>query len=136
MTINKRFIEIIEHFEEGNRNSFCRRTGIKPTTLSGIVGARKSDPSAKILNCVLSVYPIDAMWFVTGRGEMLLKSSAPKKVARETPEQASCSACNEKDKIIQAQNSRINELENDKTWMQKHIELLSQEADTSKRNSA
>ncbi len=135
VSINKRFEVIIGQFEEGNKSAFCRKTGIKATTLSNIIGGRQTDPSSKILNSVVEAYPeLEALWLLSGRGNMLRGHATitTDNEINEPQNTEDCKLCIEKDKVIdiykeqlQSQKMRIENLEKDKTWLQKQVDLAS-----------
>lgn len=139
MSINKRFKEIIEYLEGGNKTAFCRNCGIKPTTLSSIVGARQSDPSAKLLNCVLNAYPdINALWLLTGRGGMLNGQALEnqKTSIEQTSKNVPCKECAGKDIIIKNLIEQVDDLREDKQDLKDQIKEMKDEPTPRKRNSA
>ena len=77
MSINERIQRLIDDFENGNQKAFSDKLGVAPSSLNGIVGARHSDPSSKILNRILEVYAnVNAEWLLMGR-EPIVKKSTP-----------------------------------------------------------
>lgn len=75
MSINERIQRLIDDFENGNQKAFSEKLGVAPSSLNGIVGARQSDPSSKILNSILEVYAnVNAEWLLMGREPMIKKS--------------------------------------------------------------
>lgn len=76
MSINERIQRLIDDFESGNQKAFSEKLGVAPSSLNGIVGARQSDPSSKILNRILDVYAnVNAEWLLMGREPMVKKSN-------------------------------------------------------------
>lgn len=72
MSINERIQRLIDDFENGNQKAFSDKLGVAPSSLNGIVGARQSDPSSKILNRILDVYAnVNAEWLLMGREPMI-----------------------------------------------------------------
>lgn len=117
MSINERIQRLIDDFENGNQKAFSEKLGVAPSSLNGIVGARQSDPSSKILNKILDVYAnVNAEWLLTGNDPMLRKDkpyqevSPPLDVVTEAGKKSTqqlCLLCQEKDKVIAAQQSQI-----------------------------
>lgn len=103
MEINQRISAIIDLMEKGKQNAFASKTGIPTTTLSGIVGVRQSDPSSKILNCILKGYPdVSPEWLLTGRGNNLRSLSGNEAILSEQPaDWSNCPICKEKEKRIE-----------------------------------
>lgn len=139
MSINKRFIDIVEHFEGGNKTSFCRNCGIKVTTLSSIVGTRQSDPSAKLLNCVINAYPeINALWLISGRGGMLNSQASKKEngITEQLSQDIACKECADKIIIIKNLLEQVSDLRADKLELKTQIEKLKEEPKFCKHRSA
>lgn len=68
MSINERIQRLIDDFENGSQKAFSEKLGVAPSSLNGIVGARQSDPSSKILNRILDVYAnVNAEWLLMGK---------------------------------------------------------------------
>jgi len=77
VSINERIQRLIADFENGNQKAFSTKLGIAASSLNGIVGARQSDPSSKILNRILDVYSnVNAEWLLMGR-EPMIKQGNP-----------------------------------------------------------
>ena len=74
-TINKRVIEIINHFNISG-NEFAKRIGIPQTTFSNIIN-RGSDIKASIIESISTQFgDISLDWLITGNGEMLKSSTS------------------------------------------------------------
>jgi phage repressor protein C with HTH and peptisase S24 domain len=72
VSINERIQRLVDDFENGNQKAFSDKLGVAPSSLNGIVGARQSDPSSKILNKILDVYAnVNAEWLLMGKEPML-----------------------------------------------------------------
>lgn len=73
MNINDRIKELIRILTNNKQNFFAEATGIKPSTLNGIVGTRESDISFSTLRKILDAYPtVSVHWLLYGTGEPLL----------------------------------------------------------------
>ena len=70
MDINGRINLIIEKRFQGNKSKFAKSIDVPPTTINNIVGARKSEPTANLIEKIVnSIEGISAYWLVTGFGE-------------------------------------------------------------------
>lgn len=110
-SINQRILEIIE-FYGITRYKLSQETGVSETVLLNI-SKGKNKPSVDILNKLLNKYKaIDANWLLTGEGEMLKGSpaTAPAPMPAQPPV-PSCPLCQEKEKVIQAQQQHIDTLQ-------------------------
>ena len=117
MSINERIQRLLDDFENGNQKAFSERLGVAPSSLNGIVGARQSDPSSKILNRILDVYAnVNAEWLLSGKGNMTgsdkpYKETEPPIDIVSDPKSkepsVGCWLCAEKDKVIAAQKAQI-----------------------------
>lgn len=70
--INKRLVDILQYFFDGNVSEMARKTGVLQPTLNNIVANRKSKPSADNLTKIVnSIELLNPEWLLTGEGEML-----------------------------------------------------------------
>ena len=73
-TINDRMQQIADHCCEGNKTAFAKKIGIAPTSISNYLGKqRASKPSADLLEKIVNSLEVDAMWLLTGKGNMIRK---------------------------------------------------------------
>ena len=73
--INKRLVDILEYFFDGNVSEMARKTGVLQPTLNNIVANRKSKPSADNLTKIAnSIESLNSEWLLTGEGEMIKKT--------------------------------------------------------------
>ncbi len=71
MTINERFVLIIEQSFRGNKSAFAAAIGVAPSVVDNIVGKRMGKPSYDVLAKTSAIAEINTDWLVLGRGEML-----------------------------------------------------------------
>ncbi|WP_297096457.1 hypothetical protein [uncultured Draconibacterium sp.] len=117
--------------------------------MSGIVGVRQSDPSSKILNCVLQAYPeLNIRWLLTGWGEMLEERASD--VGFQKLQTQECAECAHKDETVnnlkdlveslkqdkEDLRDRVKSLKADKQRLLDSIDSATGENSTGKRNSA
>ena len=70
--INKRLVDVLEYFFDGNVSEMARKTGVLQPTLNNIVANRKSKPSADNLTKIAnSIESLNSEWLLTGEGEMI-----------------------------------------------------------------
>lgn len=69
-TVNQRMLQIIEEKFNGNKAAFAKHIGIPPTSISNYFKQRPAIPSADILEKIVSTLDVNAMWILTGEGEM------------------------------------------------------------------
>ena len=73
MNINERIKELISLLADNQQNIFSETTGIKASTLNGIIGKRQSELSFKHLRKILDAYPkVNAQWLLYGIGSTLI----------------------------------------------------------------
>lgn len=73
-TINDRMQLIANVFFDGNKAAFAKCIGIAPTSISNYLGKqRASKPSSDLLEKIVNSLDVDAMWLLTGKGEMKRK---------------------------------------------------------------
>ncbi len=74
-TINDRMELIVNAYFDGNKSAFATAIGIAPTSITNYIGKkRKSKPSSDLLEKIVNSLDVDAMWLLTGRGNMKRKS--------------------------------------------------------------
>jgi transcriptional regulator with XRE-family HTH domain len=72
LSINERIVKLIKKLSNGNQKEFAKEVGVAATTISNIVGQRKSHPSYTLLNKIVTRYPeVNATWLLTGKGKPL-----------------------------------------------------------------
>ncbi len=70
-TINDRMEMIVNVDFGGNKTAFATAIGIAPTSITNYIGkTRKSRPSSDLLEKIVNSLDIDAMWLLTGKGNM------------------------------------------------------------------
>jgi len=73
MNINERIKKLISLLADNQQNIFSETTGIKASTLNGIIGKRQSELSFKHLRKILDAYPkVNAQWLLYGIGSTLI----------------------------------------------------------------
>lgn len=76
MTINERIVFLIDLLENGTQRAFAKKTGIHTSTLSGIIGSRKSEPSFSVLKRIIDSYSVVSLnWLINEIGEPIEKSN-------------------------------------------------------------
>lgn len=87
-TINDRMQQIADYFCEGNKAAFAKKIGIAPTSISNYLGKqRASKPSADLLEKIVNSLEVDAMWLLTGKGNMIRKEGTQDDKAMHTNEE-------------------------------------------------
>ena len=75
MTINNRIEKLIEHV--GNKSSFSRAIGVRPSVIQNITGQKQSKPGFLLIQKILTKFEnLSADWLILGKGEMW-KSANP-----------------------------------------------------------
>lgn len=75
-TINDRMQQIADVFCGGNKAAFAKAIGIAPTSITNYLGKqRASKPSSDLLEKIVNSLEVDAMWLLTGTGEMKRKTT-------------------------------------------------------------
>jgi len=70
-TINDRMQMIADKMFGGNKAAFAKAIGIAPTSITNYLGKqRASKPSSDLLQKIVNSLDIDAMWLLTGNGNM------------------------------------------------------------------
>lgn len=70
-TVNDRMQAITDLMFGGNKAAFAKAIGIAPTSITNYLGKqRASKPSADLLEKIVNSLDVDAMWLLTGKGEM------------------------------------------------------------------
>lgn len=70
-TINERMQMIADRMFSGNKAAFAKAIGIAPTSITNYLGKqRASKPSSDLLEKIVNSLDVDAMWLLTGTGEM------------------------------------------------------------------
>ena len=83
MSINNRIEKLIEHV--GNKSSFSRAIGVRPSVIQNITGQKQSKPGFILLQKILTKFEsLNADWLILGKGEMW-KPTNP--TAREAQDQ-------------------------------------------------
>ena len=74
-TINDRMQQIADVFYGGNKAAFAKAIGIAPTSITNYIGGKRaSKPSSDLLEKIVNSLDVDAMWLLTGKGEMKRQS--------------------------------------------------------------
>ncbi|MDU1906396.1 MAG: hypothetical protein E6772_16620 [Dysgonomonas sp.] len=77
MSINKRFVQIVNTLYSGKKSSFANAIGVNPSVIENIVGRRQGNPSFEVTQKVLIANAnINAEWLMTGRGSMVKDNSS------------------------------------------------------------
>jgi transcriptional regulator with XRE-family HTH domain len=77
INISDRIQYIINTQHNGTRARFAKSTGFSAQVIANIVSGRKTKPSFNVLNAILSTNDdINALWLLTGKGEMLKTNSS------------------------------------------------------------
>lgn len=114
-TINERIDLLIKQLKM-NKNSFSNHIGLSnSTTISNIIGGRKSFPSFDILEkIILSIDGINIEWLMIGKGQMFKEKSQIDtkniQIQEEQEKYYNCDNCKHKQQIINTQNQRIEDL--------------------------
>ena len=62
---------IADRMFSGNKAAFAKAIGIAPTSITNYLGKqRASKPSSDLLEKIVNSLDVDAMWLLTGTGEM------------------------------------------------------------------
>lgn len=73
-TINDRMQHIADVFFGGNKAAFAKAIGIVPTSITNYIGKqRASKPSSDLLGKIVNSLDVDAMWLLTGKGDLKRK---------------------------------------------------------------
>lgn len=112
-TINERIDLLIKQLKM-NKNSFSNHIGLSnSTTISNIIGGRKSFPSFDILEkIILSIDGINIEWLMIGKGEMFKPKNQTEtmNIKEYEEEYSTCKNCRHKQEIINSQKQRISDL--------------------------
>ena len=69
MNINDRIQYIVDEIFKGNKSQFAKKIGKSPTSVSNILGDRKSMPSADFLSCIVnSIDCVSPIWLLSDIG--------------------------------------------------------------------
>lgn len=67
MTINRRIEKLIEHV--GNKSSFSRAIGVRPSVIQNITGQKQSKPGFILIQKILTKFEdLNAEWLILGKG--------------------------------------------------------------------
>lgn len=73
-TINDRMQQIADVYYGGNKAAFAKAIGIAPTSITNYIGKqRASKPSSDLLEKIVNSLDVDAMWLLTGKGDLKRK---------------------------------------------------------------
>ena len=83
-SINQRILILIKDYATGNQTRFAEATGIKLTTLNGIIkGVAK--PSYTTIGSILKAYPeINHEWLLFGEGQILKNGYEKMNIVKKT----------------------------------------------------
>ena len=87
MTINERFIELINKLYSGNNAAFSKAVGVAPSVIQNVVGKRKGKPSYDVIEKICAFANINAEWLISGNGDMIVSNNAnvkPSPISSET----------------------------------------------------
>lgn len=80
-TINDRMQMIADNMFDGNKAAFAKAIGIAPTSITNYLGKKRaSKPSSDLLQKIVNSLDIDAMWLLTGDGEMCRSAKVSKQI--------------------------------------------------------
>lgn len=66
--------QIADVFFGGNKAAFAKAIGIAPTSITNYIGKqRASKPSSDLLEKIVNSLEVDAMWLLTGKGNLKRK---------------------------------------------------------------
>lgn len=91
-TINDRIQQVVDELFNGNKAAFAKAIGKAPTTVSNILGARKTTPSSDFVESIKhSIENINLLWLMTGVGDMLIPGDTLAQ-AQELKAECSCNS--------------------------------------------
>ncbi len=71
MSVNQRVNFLVQEVSNSSQTAFANLIGIKPGSVSDIVGGRLNKPSFDVLNKIAIAIPkVNVVWLLTGEGEM------------------------------------------------------------------
>lgn len=80
-TINDRMQMIADVMFDGNKAAFAKAIGIAPTSITNYLGKqRASRPSSDLLQKIVNSLDVDAMWLLTGQGELRRSATINNKI--------------------------------------------------------
>lgn len=80
-TINDRMQMIADIMFDGNKAAFAKAIGIAPTSITNYLGKqRASRPSSDLLQKIVNSLDVDAMWLLTGQGELRRSAAINNKI--------------------------------------------------------
>lgn len=80
-TINDRMQMIADVMFDGNKAAFAKAIGIAPTSITNYLGKqRASRPSSDLLQKIVNSLDVDAMWLLTGQGELRRSAAINNKI--------------------------------------------------------
>lgn len=80
-TINDRMQMIADMMFDGNKAAFAKAIGIAPTSITNYLGKqRASRPSSDLLQKIVNSLDVDAMWLLTGQGELRRSAAINNKI--------------------------------------------------------
>ena len=142
MTINRRIEKIIEHV--GNKSSFSRAIGVRPSVIQNITGQKQSKPGFILLQKILTKFEnLDAEWLILGKGTMWkpAKPNAKKiqdqqsALINKTTKQEVKKQTAILEKLIESQKREINTLTNYIARLEKELQKYENPNNNKKDNS-
>ncbi len=122
-TINQRIQIIVDERFGGNKSKLATLAEIKVSTLTNILGPRKTEPSYSVMAKIeKAVSGLDHNWFMYGMGEMM--TSAPPNIVKEPQQQYGADSIAFLISELQRKNEIIDRLEADNKAKQIRIDEL------------
>lgn len=70
-TINQRIEMLIKHFSNGKQGEFARKISVAQSNISSVVSGRSASPSYEMIQKIITTYPVNSDWLISGKGAML-----------------------------------------------------------------
>lgn len=74
-SISQRIALIVEHFAAGNNSLAAKTLGVSEGTIRSYKNG--TTPKADVLEKIVTIYEVNAMWLLTGVGDMLAPNASP-----------------------------------------------------------
>ena len=112
-TINDRLQQLVNAYSDGNQAAFTERIGLPKGSLSNYLN-KPSKPGSDILEKIVNSLDVDAMWLLTGKGEMKRKEiPEPEKYNKKLLDlcKALVSNYQQRDEVMSKLISMVNQME-------------------------
>ncbi len=131
-SIHLRIAQIVEHFANDNNSLAAKTLGVSEGTIRSY--RISTNPKADVLEKIVRTYEVNAMWLLTGVGDMLTPNATPLHTLGITPDTTLVEFFRQFDPMIQQRDAKLLKQAEEIGQLKERIRQLEQRLEKSAAN--